>query len=126
MAKSVLIVDDEVLIRSLLEQTLEDIQDDHDVIIHTANDGEAGLSAAKNFKPELIFLDIMMPKMNGLDVCAAIRQDDLLNDTKIVLLTARGQESDRQEGLNRGANEYVTKPFDPDHIIALTENYLNL
>lgn len=123
---SILIVDDEALMRALLEQTLEELEDDFDVEIHTAADGGAGLAAAKQYQPDLILLDIMMPVMNGLDVCAALREDEHLSNSTVVLLTARGQEADRQEGLARGANHYITKPFDPDEILTLAKDVLAL
>ncbi len=73
-----------------------------------------------------MFLDVMMPLMNGYDVCEAVRTDAKLHGTKIVLLTAKGQEADRKRGLEAGANEYMTKPFDPDEVVDLAKTLLGL
>lgn len=113
MAKKILIADDEAHIRLLLEQTLEDFED-LGVELLIAENGEEALEAIRNEKPDLVFLDIMMPKMNGFDVCQKVRQHDELKDIHIVFLTAKGQEQDRCRGKTAGANRYMTKPFDPD------------
>ncbi|MBF0135692.1 MAG: response regulator [Magnetococcus sp. DMHC-1] len=120
----IVIVDDEVHIRSLLQQTLEELEEDFELDILTAQNGGEGLALIKREQPLLVFLDVMMPIMNGYDVCAAIRQDAELANTKVVMLTAKGQEADRQRGLNAGANHFTTKPFDPDYIIELARNIL--
>ncbi len=75
----------------------------------TASDGEKGLEAALNAKPDLILLDIMLPKINGYEICRLIREQKL--DMPIIMLTAKGEESDIVLGLNLGADDYVTKPF---------------
>ncbi len=116
MNKKILIVDDEPHIRALLEEALEEIED-LGVEILIAEDGEAGLALVKEEKPRLVLLDVMMPKMNGFEVAANIRNDSEINDTYIIMLTAKGQEVDRSKGIEVGANEYVTKPFDPDYIV---------
>jgi len=126
MAKKILIVDDEVHIKMLLEQTLEELEDDYDVELFTASDGEEGLEFIRNEKPDLVFLDIMMPKMNGYEVCRIVMGDDELNDIKIILLTAKGQEVDRKQGLDLGAKMYMTKPFDPDEILKVSKELLEL
>ena len=117
MAKKILIVDDESHIRILLEQTLEDLEDDYDVELFVASDGEEGLDIIRIEKPDLVFLDVMMPKMNGYDVCRAVKSDLSLKDVKIILLTAKGQEADKKQGLEVGALKYMTKPFDPDEVV---------
>ena len=122
----IVVVDDEMHIRSLLEQTLEELEDDYDVEIHSASNGKEGLELIRNEAPELVFLDVMMPLMNGYDVCQAVRADAKLQGTKIVLLTAKGQEADRKRGLEAGANEYMTKPFDPDEVVDLAKTLLEL
>lgn len=119
------IVDDEIHIRSLLEQTLEDLEDDYDIEIFTASDGGEGLDLIKTEKPAVVFLDVMMPVMNGYDVCSAVRADPDISDTKVVMLTAKGQEADRQRGMDVGVDHFVTKPFDPDHIYELAEQILD-
>ncbi|MGL1862776.1 MAG: response regulator [Pseudodesulfovibrio sp.] len=126
MPKKILIVDDEVHIKMLLEQTLEELEDDYDVVLLTASDGEEGLALIRSEHPDLIFLDIMMPKMNGYEVCRIVMDDPELNDVKIILLTAKGQEVDRKQGLELGAKMYMTKPFDPDEILKVSKELLEL
>ncbi len=126
MPKKILIVDDEVHIKMLLEQTLEELEDDYDVVLLTASDGEEGLAFIRSEHPDLIFLDIMMPKMNGYEVCRIVMDDPELNDVKIILLTAKGQEVDRKQGLELGAKMYMTKPFDPDEILKVSKELLEL
>jgi len=126
MAKKILIVDDEVHIKMLLEQTLEELEDEFDVELFTASDGEEGLEFIRGEHPDLVFLDIMMPKMNGYEVCRIVMEDEQLNDVKIILLTAKGQEVDRKQGLEMGAEMYMTKPFDPDEILKVSKDLLEL
>lgn len=120
----ILIVDDEVYIRSLLEQTLEELEDEFDFELITAVNGGEGLAVIRRERPQLVFLDVMMPVMNGYEVCAAIRQEADLAGIQVVMLTAKGQETDRQRGLDSGAKHFVTKPFDPDQIISLARGML--
>ena len=124
MAK-ILIVDDEPHIRLLLEQALEELED-KGVELLTAENGEQGLAAVRREKPELLFLDVMMPKMNGFDVCRAVKDDPATKGVYIVMLTAKGQEFDRQKGDEVGADLYMTKPFDPDEIVAKAFEVLKL
>ncbi|WP_207259911.1 response regulator [Desulfovibrio sp. Huiquan2017] len=126
MAKKILIVDDEVHIKMLLEQTLEELEDEFEVDLYTASDGEEGLEFIRSKRPDLVFLDIMMPKMNGYEVCRVIKDDPSLHDVKIILLTAKGQEVDRKQGLELGAMMYMTKPFDPDEILRVSKELLEL
>jgi two-component system alkaline phosphatase synthesis response regulator PhoP len=121
----ILIVDDEAYIRLLLEQTLEDLEEEG-VEILTAADGEEGLAAIQAEQPRLVFLDLMMPRMSGFAVCQAVKQDPELADIHVVLLTAKGQEYDKQRGEEVGANLYLTKPFDPDAVLALAREVLGL
>jgi two-component system alkaline phosphatase synthesis response regulator PhoP len=117
MAASVLIVDDEIHIRTLIRQTLEELEDEgHDIA--TADNGEDALKLIETERPRLVFLDVMMPKMNGFDVCRAVKHELGLTDVYVVLLTAKGQEIDRQKGEEVGADLYMTKPFDPDELLA--------
>lgn len=116
MSKKVLIVDDEVHIRALLEQTLEDLAD-AGVELLIAQDGEEGLQYVQEEKPDLVFLDVMMPKLNGYQVCEHIKQDPELKDIYVIMLTAKGQATDKVRGQEVQANEYMTKPFDPDMIL---------
>ncbi|AMK12684.1 MAG: response regulator transcription factor [Pseudodesulfovibrio sp.] len=126
MAMKILIVDDEVHIKMLLEQTLEELEDEFEVDLYTASDGEEGLEFIRSKRPDLVFLDIMMPKMNGYEVCRIIKDDPTLKDVKIILLTAKGQEVDRKQGLELGAMMYMTKPFDPDEILRVSKELLEL
>ncbi len=113
---TVLIVDDEQHIRLLIEQTLEELEDD-DVELLTARDGEEALDVVANQHPDLVFLDVMMPKKNGFEVCRAIRADPATAPTTVIMLTAKGQAYDREQGLAAGADQYLTKPFDPDDLL---------
>jgi DNA-binding response OmpR family regulator len=122
---AVLIVDDEHHIRLLIEQTLEELEDDG-VELLTAADGEEALDVVQNHRPRLVFLDVMMPKRNGYEVCRTIKQDWGLSDITIILLTAKGQADDRTEGMAAGADDYLTKPFDPDELLARARGVLGL
>ncbi len=126
MGKKLLIVEDELHIRTLLEQALEDLEDEFDVEILTAADGDEGLQLIRDERPQAVFLDIMMPKKNGYEVCRAVKEDPELKDTIIVLLTAKGQEADRRKGLEIGAYDYMTKPFDPDEVVELAKELLQI
>jgi len=121
----ILIVDDEPHIRILLEQTLEDLED-HDVEILIAENGQEAYDIMKSKEPQLVFLDVMMPKMNGFEVCEKIRNEVPSSKIYIILLTAKGQEADKEKGLLLGANEYITKPFDPDQIMEKAMEILNV
>ncbi len=123
MSRSVLIVDDEQHIRLLIEQTLEELADDG-VELYTASDGDEALAAIEAQSPDLVFLDVMMPRRNGLEVARAVRDELGKADTHIVLLTAKGQAVDREAGLAAGANRYLTKPFDPDELLAIAHEVL--
>ena len=122
---TVLIVDDEQHIRLLIEQTLEELEDEG-VQLLTAGDGDEALAVIDSHRPELVFLDVMMPKRNGFEVCRAIKQDLGLNATYVVLLTAKGQAYDRQQGEAAGADLYMTKPFDPDDLLGKARDVLGL
>jgi len=90
--------------------------------ILTAPDGESGLAAAFDAKPDLILLDIMLPKINGYEICRLIRAEGL--DVPIIMLTAKGQEQDIVLGLNLGADDYVTKPFNIKELLARANAFL--
>ncbi len=121
----ILIADDEPHIRLLLEQTLEELEDEGVKLI-IVNNGEDALEAIKTEKPELVFLDIMMPKMNGFEVCHAVKNDLGMKDVYIVILTAKGQEFDKQRGSDVGADIYMTKPFNPDEIVEKAREVLGM
>src|SRR5580698_148991 len=88
--------------------------------------GEQALETIRLEKPNLVFLDVMMPKKNGFDVCNAVKNEMGLSHIHVILLTAKGQEFDRQRGLEVGANLYMTKPFDPDALVAEARSVLGL
>lgn len=125
MSKKILIVDDEPHIRLLLEQTLEELED-YDVEFFSAENGEKALELIEEEKPDLVFLDVMMPKMNGFDVCKTVKREWNMADIYIVILTAKGQEYDKEKGLEMGADRYLTKPFNPDEIMACAVGVLGI
>ena len=125
MEKKLLIVDDEVHIRMLIEQTLEELEDEG-VSFLSAENGEQALEIIQAENPQLVFLDVMMPKMNGMEVCRRVKKELLLDKVFIVLLTAKGQELDRQKGQEVGADLYMTKPFDPEVILQKAREVLEL
>lgn len=125
MAKKILIVDDEAHIRMLIGQTLEELEDEG-VEFLTAENGEEALKIIEAETPQLVFLDVMMPKLNGMEVCRRVKKELLLNDVFIVLLTAKGQELDRLKGQEVGADVYMTKPFDPEVILEKAREVLQL
>ena len=125
MEVKILIADDESYVRLLMEQALEDLEDEGVEII-SVNDGFTALETIKTKAPHLVFLDVMMPKMNGFDVCQTVKKKLLMQGVYIVMLTAKGQEFDKQRGEEAGADIYMTKPFDPDAIIAKASEVLGI
>ena len=119
--KKVLIVDDEPDIVMTLKFNLEL----ENIECIEAYDGEEALSKAKNENPDLILLDIMLPKINGYAVCTKLKYNDLYTNIPIIMLTARAQEDDKAFAKQTRADEYVTKPFDMDKLISLIKEYLN-
>ena len=109
----ILVVDDEPFICRSLTFVLK--KGNFDVL--EARDGEEALASIREHKPDLVFLDVMMPKINGFDVTRHVKADPALRGTKIVLLTAKGQDADRQTGEEAGADGYMTKPFSPTKIL---------
>ncbi len=113
MEKKVLIVDDEPNILLSLEFVVQKAGYE----VNTAPDGEAAMDKIREWGPDLVLLDVNMPKLDGFEVCQMVRQDSDWNDLKIVILTAKGREVEREKGLALGANDYVTKPFSTQDII---------
>lgn len=109
----ILVVDDEPFICRSLTFVLR--KGDYEVL--EARNGEEALAAIREHKPDLVFLDVMMPKINGFQVTQQVRADTSLDGVKIILLTAKGQECDREVGKTAGANDYMTKPFSPSKIL---------
>ena len=125
MSLKLLIVDDESHIRSLIEQSLEELED-NGVDFFTAENGEQALEIIKTENPQLVFLDVMMPKMNGMEVCRRVKKELQMEDVYIVLLTAKGQELDRIKGQEVGADVYITKPFSPDALLKKAREVLGI
>ena len=125
MSKTILIVDDESHIRLLLEQSLEELED-YDVELLTAGDGGAAMELIEAERPDLVLLDVMMPVMNGFELCKLVKKRDDLKDIFVMMLTAKGQELDRSTGAEVGADVYLTKPFDPDDILERAAAVLNI
>jgi DNA-binding response OmpR family regulator len=111
-AKTVLVVDDEQDILDLVRFRLE--HDGYSVI--SASDGQTGLALAQSERPDLCILDVMMPKLTGLEVLAHLRADPATADIPVILLTSRGQDADVDRGFELGAHDYVTKPFSPKEL----------
>lgn len=109
----VLVVDDEPFICRSLSFVLR--KENYEVF--EARNGEEALAFIRENQPDLVFMDVMMPKMNGFDVTRAVKSDDNLKSTKIILLTAKGQDADRATGVEAGADDYMTKPFSPTKIL---------
>ncbi|HLC40594.1 MAG TPA: response regulator [Methylomirabilota bacterium] len=118
---AVLIVDDEPHVITLVRVTLED----ESFRIIEATDGAQALAAAEETVPRLIFLDVRMPGVDGFEVCRRLRSDPRFSATKIVMLTASGQEADRTRGIAAGADEYLTKPFSPLALLNLVHSLLS-
>ena len=113
MSKRILIVDDEPNIVISLEFLM--MREGHEV--HVARDGEAGLVAVRNHRPDLVVLDVMMPKLDGFSVLASIRSDPDLAHTHVLMLTAKGREAEREKGLTLGADAYMPKPFSTRELV---------
>lgn len=124
--KKIVIVDDEVHIRSLLEQTMENLEYELDIEVEVkqAENGQVGLELITKEVPDLVFLDVMMPLMNGYDVCRMVRENNEFKEVVIVMLTAKGQETDKEKGFEHGVNYFMTKPFDPDEVLELAGKIL--
>jgi len=112
-----LIADDEPSVRSLVHVTLEG--DEHTIL--EASDGVEALEVARSEHPSLVLLDIMMPRLDGLAVCRAIKSDPDTSGTVVVMLTAQAQDRDRDQGLAAGADDYFTKPFSPLALLNMVE-----
>ena len=118
---SVLIVDDDPVIQLLLRVNFE--MDGFEV--RTADDGEQGLQMARAAVPNLVLLDVVMPKLDGYQVLAELRADESTKHVPVVLLSAKSDDADRQAGLEAGADAYVTKPFDPTKLLAEVKAFVH-
>jgi two-component system, OmpR family, alkaline phosphatase synthesis response regulator PhoP len=111
--KRILVVDDEIYIVHILEFTLT--MEGYEVL--TAADGEEALRKIEQDRPDLVVLDIMMPKMDGYEVCRRLRDDEDLRTLPVILLSAKGRPIDRETGLEVGADDYIVKPFSPRRLL---------
>lgn len=116
MHAKIVIAEDEAYLRLLIQQSIEELEDEGVEIIVT-EDGPSALAAIEREQPALILLDVMMPGMNGFEVCERVRANASLRQPYIILLTAKGQEYDRIRGTEVGADRYMTKPFNPDDLL---------
>ena len=122
MAKKVLIADDEPNILISLEFLMQ--REGHAVSV--ARDGDAALAAIRRDRPDLVLLDVMMPGKSGFDVCQAVRADPDLAHVKILMLTAKGRDTDLAKGTALGADGYVTKPFSTQELAARVRELLGV
>ena len=120
MTKKVLIADDEPNIVISLEFLMEHCG----YAVRVARNGEEALRQVKNFKPDLILLDVMLPLRNGFDVCRKIRENIAFQATKIIMLTAKGRDIEVAKGLALGADAYITKPFGTKELLAQVRKLL--
>ena len=114
LARTILVVEDEKEIRDLLAHYLR--KEGFSPLL--ASDGETAILKARKEKPDQILLDILLPKADGLEVLRAIRSDESIGRTPVVMLTAKGDETDRVVGLELGADDYIPKPFSPREVVA--------
>jgi two-component system, OmpR family, alkaline phosphatase synthesis response regulator PhoP len=112
----ILIADDESTMRNLLKEALEKLED-KGVEILTVDNGDEAIESIRTEKPELVILDIMMPGMNGFEVCNTVKNELRMKNVFVLMLTASTQESNKQMSLDVGADIFMTKPFDPEEII---------
>jgi len=120
MGKKILIVDDEAQLVEMMKMRLE--ATNYDVV--TAYDGQEGFDKARNEKPDLIILDLMLPKMDGYKVCGLLKKDTRYSKIPIIMFTARAQEEDKKLGEEMGAEAYITKPFEANTLLAKIKELL--
>jgi two-component system chemotaxis response regulator CheY len=118
MSQAVLVVDDDRFIRRLVATTLEDVSEFE---LHEACDGVEALALARDTQPALVFLDVEMPRMDGIDTCRRLRADPATSETTIVMLTAAHGESTERRAEEAGADLFLTKPFSPLELLRLVD-----
>jgi two-component system chemotaxis response regulator CheY len=118
LSRGVLIVDDDPFIRKLIATTLEDVAE---FDLHEAGDGIEAIEIAQRERPALVFLDVDMPRLNGIDACRRLRADELTGGTTIVMLTAAHGDSVEREAEEAGADLFLTKPFSPLDLLRLVD-----
>jgi DNA-binding response OmpR family regulator len=116
----ILIADDE----PFMQRSLSFVLRKEGFQVEVASNGEEAIQKARKFRPTIIFLDVMMPKMNGFEVCKTIKSDKELSSSYVIILTCKGQESDKEKGLTQGANDFITKPFSPKEIVCKVKRIL--
>lgn len=119
MGKSVLVVEDEPNIALSLRFLMGKLGLD----VRVAENGDAALKACSEQKPDLILLDLMLPERDGYDVCREIRSNPAWQDIRIIMLTAKGRDADREKGMALGADDYITKPFSTRDLVSRVENF---
>lgn len=118
MARAVLVVDDDPFIRRLITTTLEDVAE---VVLHEAADGLAALAVAQRERPALVFLDVEMPQLDGIETCRRLREHPATACTTIVMLTADHEERTERSAEEAGADLFLTKPFSPLELLRLVD-----
>lgn len=121
MAQSILIVDDAPNIVLSLEFLMK--QEGYEVF--SVDNGEEALALVERHRPDLILLDVMMPRKDGYEVCQVIRANEQYKDTRIIMLTAKGRDVEREKGLALGADDYITKPFSTREVVEKVRKYLS-
>lgn len=119
--KTILLIEDQPDMRENIATILEM----EDFAVLTANDGKAGITLARDEKPDLVLCDVMMPVMDGHDVLHALRQDATIRGTPFIFLTAKGEKHDQRAGMNLGADDYLTKPVSAEDLLAAVHARLN-
>jgi len=120
MTRTILVVDDSPSELKLMQLALEG----KGYQILTAADGEQALARAAEFRPDLIVLDVVLPKKNGFQVCRQIKSEPATKDIKVIMVSSKNQDSDRFWGMKQGADEYITKPIQPQDLLASVERNL--
>jgi two-component system alkaline phosphatase synthesis response regulator PhoP len=118
----ILVVDDENYILHILDFSLG--AEGYEVI--TAEDGEEAICKARDERPDLVVLDVMMPKLDGFEVCRTLKRDPDLNGTPVILLSAKSRDIDQKQGYEAGADDYITKPFSPGRLIERVHGLLKM
>ena len=121
MGKKILIVDDSLVEIKILQSFLAET----DYLITVARNGEEGEATAKTVVPDLIFLDVVMPKKNGFQVCRDLRKEPRFQQTPIIMLTSKSQDTDKFWGMQQGATDYITKPYEKQQILESLRQYLS-
>ncbi|BAU57636.1 response regulator [Halorhodospira halochloris] len=120
MSQEILIVDDE----QNIVLSLQFLMRQQGYSVRTAEDGEQAIAALNEHLPDLVLLDVMMPRKDGYEVCQTIRQTPQWSQLPVIMLTAKGREVEREKGMAMGANDYITKPFSTSDVVEVVRSYL--